>query len=196
MAGKESAARILDLSCGYGRVLRWLRAAFPEAAITACDLRQAALDFCADTFRAERAYLTPEIAVLSKDAQFDLIWCGSWMSQLTELRWRAFLVQCQQMLAPRGLLVFSTNGRCVRNRLLSGSTAYGIPHLQIAELVEGHDRSGFGYAAYPGESCFGLAISSPAWVCARLAELRTLELVSYTERGWDRHQDVVACMKL
>lgn len=28
--GKTRAARILDLSCGHRRVMRWLRAAFPK----------------------------------------------------------------------------------------------------------------------------------------------------------------------
>jgi SAM-dependent methyltransferase len=193
--GKGSAARILDLSCGYGRVLRWLRAAFPEAGITACDLRQAALDFCADTFRAERAYLTPDTAKLPVGAKYDLIWCGTWMSHLPEGRWRGFLAQFRQLLAPRGLAVFTTHGRHARDRMLGGSETYGIHHLQIADLIESHDRTGFGHAPYPDESGFGLTISSPAWVCARIAELKTLDLVSYTERGWDRHQDVVACMR-
>ena len=195
-SGKQSAARILDLSCGYGRVLRWLRAAFPSAEITACDLRRDALDFCVATLRTECAYLTPETAKLPANVTFDLIWCGTWMSHLTEVRWRGFLAQCQQILSPRGLAVFTAHGRYARNRMLGGSETYGIHHLQIAGLVESYDRRGFGYAPYPNESGFGLAISSPSWVCDRLAELKTFELVSYTERGWDRHQDVVACLRL
>ncbi len=194
--GKESAVRILDLSCGYGRVLRWLRVAFPSAEITACDLTQDALNFCAETFHTERAYLTPETAKLPKDAKFDLIWCGTWMSHLTEARWRGFLAQSHQFLAPRGLVVFTTHGRYARDRMLGGSKTYGIHHLQVAALIESCDRTGFGYAPYPNEGGFGLGIASPAWVCARLAELKTLELVNYTERGWDRHQDVVACLRL
>lgn len=193
--GKDSAARILDLFCGYGRVLRWLRATFPAADITACDLSRAAFEFCSAHFQATKASLKPERARIPDGATFDLIWCGSWMSELTEDRWRTFLIQCRQMLAPRGLLVFTTNGRHVRNRLLGGSEAYGISHLQVAGLVESHDCTGYGYAAYPNDSNFGLAITSPAWVFARLEEFKDLELVSYTERGWDRHQDVIACMR-
>src|SRR5262249_34860974 len=40
---------ILDLPCGYGRVLRMLRAAFPNATIHACDIKADALDFCTQT---------------------------------------------------------------------------------------------------------------------------------------------------
>src|SRR5581483_10052394 len=37
-AGKQRVCRILDLPSGHGRVLRYLKAAFPEARLTACDL--------------------------------------------------------------------------------------------------------------------------------------------------------------
>src|SRR4051794_26106944 len=37
--------RILDLPCGHGRVLRYLKAAFPEAEITACDIMRDGVDF-------------------------------------------------------------------------------------------------------------------------------------------------------
>ena len=194
--GKESAPRILDLSCGYGRVLRWLRAAFPDSEFTACDLNAEALDYCAPTFRAERAYLTAETAKLPPDATFDLIWCGTWMSHLTEARWRGFLELIRDRLSPSGLAVFTIHGRYVRDRMLGGSKTYGIDHLQIAGLIESYDRTGFGFAAYPDASGFGLAISSPSWVCARIAELKNLGVVAYTERGWDRHQDVVACLRI
>src|SRR6476620_8602013 len=54
-AAQKSASdvtRILDLPCGHGRILRYLKAAFPEAEITACDIRRDAVDFCASTFGA------------------------------------------------------------------------------------------------------------------------------------------------
>ena len=35
---KSTASRILDLPCGAGRVLRFLKAAFPDATLTACEL--------------------------------------------------------------------------------------------------------------------------------------------------------------
>src|SRR5262245_52875607 len=38
LAGKEEIRSILDLPCGYGRVMRYLRAKFPQASLVACDL--------------------------------------------------------------------------------------------------------------------------------------------------------------
>ncbi|MDB6126763.1 MAG: biotin biosynthesis protein BioC, partial [Verrucomicrobia bacterium] len=38
LCDKPHLPKILDLPCGYGRVLRWLRAKYPASEITACDL--------------------------------------------------------------------------------------------------------------------------------------------------------------
>ena len=40
-AGRTTVKEILDLPCGYGRVLRFLAYRFPRARITACDLMPA-----------------------------------------------------------------------------------------------------------------------------------------------------------
>ncbi len=52
-SGVEQVDSILVLPCGHGRVLRWLTARFPDAAITACDINRSAVDFCVRTFGAE-----------------------------------------------------------------------------------------------------------------------------------------------
>src|SRR3954447_17954814 len=48
--------RILDFGCGHGRVLRFIRAAFPDAELTACDVDRDAVSFCARTFGAQPVY--------------------------------------------------------------------------------------------------------------------------------------------
>jgi len=52
---------VLDLPCGYGRVLRCLVRRFPHAKFTACDLLRAGADFCAKMFGAEAVYSKPEM---------------------------------------------------------------------------------------------------------------------------------------
>src|SRR5438132_6598087 len=49
----ESVKNILDLPCGYGRVLRFLVHRFPQAHVTACELMPDAVRFCAETFGAK-----------------------------------------------------------------------------------------------------------------------------------------------
>ena len=55
-AGRESVDSVLDFGSGHGRVLRVLKAVFPDARLTACDLDRDAVDFCARTFGATPVY--------------------------------------------------------------------------------------------------------------------------------------------
>jgi SAM-dependent methyltransferase len=89
---RERVKRILDLPCGHGRVLRYLRAAFPEAEIAACDLLRDGADFCASTFGATPVYSCdePEAIPLSPGS-FDLIWVGSLFTHLDAPLWVRFL---------------------------------------------------------------------------------------------------------
>src|SRR5687767_437617 len=56
----ETAERILDFASGGGRVLRYLRAAFPDAAITACDVAEHQVEFCARVFGATGVVSDPD----------------------------------------------------------------------------------------------------------------------------------------
>ena len=60
LTGRTDCRRILDLPCGHGRVLRALRAVFPDAELVACDINRNAVDFCAAQFGALPVYSTPD----------------------------------------------------------------------------------------------------------------------------------------
>lgn len=216
-AGKREAERILDLPCGHGRVLRMLRAAFPHAEITACDILASGVDFCAETFGAIPAYSSPrpqEIRLAQR--RFDLIWCGSLLTHLNAEAWDGFLRLFTNLLAPGGLLVFTTHGRLVASRMRSGS-GYGLDRASAKALLADYEATGFGFAEYrdrPEHSFqtrvleqvfalgknrdrqedYGISLSSPKWVCDRLARLPELRLIYFNERAWDNHQDVVGCL--
>ena len=51
-AGKDRVDSVLDFGCAFGRVLRVLKAGFPEAHLTACDIRPKGIAFCAEAFGA------------------------------------------------------------------------------------------------------------------------------------------------
>src|SRR5688572_19270091 len=51
-ARRDTAESILDFACGKGRVLRTLKAAFPEAALTASDIWEEGVEFCSRVFGA------------------------------------------------------------------------------------------------------------------------------------------------
>src|SRR4026209_2499520 len=46
-AKRPDPTNILDLPSGHGRVLRTLKAAYPDARLTACDIDPDAIEFCA-----------------------------------------------------------------------------------------------------------------------------------------------------
>ncbi len=196
-AGKHrgTVKRILDLPCGHGRVCRYLRDAFPRAEITACDLDTDGVDYCAATFRAIPVYSDPTPASIKLPGAFDLIWCGSLLTHLDEHRSRAFLEFFCERLAEGGVLVFTVHGRFSVNGLRKAVFDYSLDGHGIATLLGGYEAQGYGYADYPGRGDYGISLTSSRWIADRLEELQELRLLTYTESGWDHHQDVIACAR-
>ncbi|MDQ3918798.1 MAG: class I SAM-dependent methyltransferase [Acidobacteriota bacterium] len=191
-AGKSSVGRLLDLPCGYGRVLRVLKAAFPQAELTACDILTDGVDFCAAEFGARPVYAQAEPGAIALDGEFDLIWCGSLLTHLAQTNWLGFLRLFDEHLAAGGLGVVTTHGRWVVERMRRGEENYGLEPDQLQRLLADYEQAGFGFGHYFHSPDYGISASSPAWVCARLADFPRLRLLTFHERGWDDHQDVVA----
>jgi SAM-dependent methyltransferase len=194
-ARKDVVHSILDLPSGYGRVLRQLRAAFPAATLTACELMPDAVEFCAERFGALPVVSAERPEDVELEGPFDLVWCGSLVTHLDEERWRGFLSLFASVLAPGGVLVMTTHGRFVGERIRGGVEPCGPHPAGVDEVLEGYLRRGFGYAEYPGEPNYGISLSSPAWVWSAVDDIPSLRVVSYAERGWDDHQDVLACVR-
>src|SRR6478736_1835742 len=76
-------ARILDFPCGSGRVLRHLRAMFPEAEIGACDLYRQHVDFCVSQFGALPIQSKEDLSQLHV-GEWDVIFCGSLLTHLPQ----------------------------------------------------------------------------------------------------------------
>jgi SAM-dependent methyltransferase len=188
--------RILDLPSGHGRVLRYLRAAFPQAEIAACDLLRDGVDFCSSTFGATAIYSCDEPeAIPLKPTSFDLIWVGSLFTHLDAPLWSRFLAVFRNSLSPGGLLIFSTHGRDAYERMLRGMWDESVSHRRRTVLQYRYERTGFGYARYLGSaSYYGLSLSHPAWVTRQITMLGGLRLVNLSERSWDDFHDVFACV--
>jgi SAM-dependent methyltransferase len=193
-AGKTDVENLLDLPCGHGRVLRYLKAAFPAARLTACDLDREGVDFCARTFGAVPVYSHGEPDRLRFPDRFDLVWCGSLLTHLPAERWRGFLQLFRSLLRPHGLLVFTTHGRLPAAWMGQGLVHYGLGGEAARRLVADYDQSGFAYADYPDANGYGMSLAAPRWVVSEVERLGTLRLVLHSEAAWDDHQDVVACV--
>jgi hypothetical protein len=186
---------ILDLPSGHGWVMRFLKAAFPDALLTACDLNRGAVDFCARTFGAQPVYSDSDVNRIPLREKFDLIWCGSLLTHLREEPCAALVRWFHSHLNLGGLLIFTVHGRWVERSLATGRYKYSLPDERISALLKDYYKSGFGYADYPGQTQYGISVCSPAHVLGKLVSLPDLKLVTYHEKGWDNHQDVVCLQK-
>jgi SAM-dependent methyltransferase len=182
---------VLDFGSGHGRILRFLKAAFAEAELTACDINPDAIEFCAEAFGA-----TP---VLGRSGEidlvgsFDLIWSGSVFTHVQD--WQKFLRHLNSLLMPEALLVFTTGGREVVGRLRSGEHFYNnLSEEDVASLLEQYDRDGFGYIEGFPTGC-GFTLASPDYALRQVTQVPGLRIISFWESGWNSHQDVVAVQK-
>lgn len=202
-AEKKDVNNILDFPCGHGRVLRTLRADFPDANIYACDLERDGVDFCAKTFNAIPVYSNEDPWKVEIKSDFDIIWVGSLFTHFNQYNWDRFLQFFIAHLSPDGLLVFTTHGRRPVEWIRKGVTQFGLTRKQMygleddqfKQLLQDYDKYGFSYENYPLQKNYGISLSSPSWVMSKLQTYGDFRVVMFLEHGWDHHQDVVACVK-
>ena len=81
--GNNRIDRVLDLLCGDGRVLRHLVRLLHDAQFDACDLDEAGIKFCAQTFGARPLLSKADLSKMHFDASYDLIWVGSLLTHVS-----------------------------------------------------------------------------------------------------------------
>jgi SAM-dependent methyltransferase len=188
MLGTAAPRTILDLPSGHGRVTRMLRARYPGAAITVCDLDREGVDFAAAAFGARGVYSTPNFRDLQLNGTFDLIWVGSLLTHLPEHQTRQFFDFAARHMGPESRLVVTSHGEFVAARLRS--TTYGLGDDAARGLLAQYLCDGYAYRGYSGGDTYGISLAARSWYETLFAN-SALRLQSYHERGWDRHQDVL-----
>lgn len=186
---------ILDLPCGYGHVLRILKAAFPDSKITACDIETDGVDFCENTFGAYPVYSNKTLNNISFGDTFDLIWVGSLFTHLDLPQWEKFLNLFSNLLNPGGLLVISLHGHLVYQNIKSKETTYGLENEGVDSIISQYNQTKFGYANYPNSKDYGISISSQKNTLNIINKFDDLKVISYRENAWDNHHDVICCQK-
>jgi SAM-dependent methyltransferase len=201
-AGREDFGSILDFGSGYGRVLRVLRATFPKAELAACDISPGAVEFCAKTFGAAPFLSSEDAAAIRIDRQFDLVWCGTLLTGFHAAQFLRFVDLLAHLVTPGGLLVFTTHGSFVAERLRRREFHYGLEEALIPAMLEEYDTTGYGYSDYPravldriGLHKYGIQISTSGWVRHQIEQRPALRFLKYSEQAWDNHQDSVACIR-
>lgn len=186
---------ILDLPCGYGRVMRWLRANYNYARITACDLERGGVDFCQQRFGAQPVYSQPDLRQLPFKAQFDLIWVGSLLTHLPLDKWLITLDCLASWTRDCGVIVMSTQGRYFTSQLARGQR-YIVENIHKKPLLEDFARDGFAYQPYFEEKSgdYGIAVTLPEWIGRTLQRYPNLILRAYLEQAWGM-QDIIILYK-
>jgi SAM-dependent methyltransferase len=206
-AQKDTVTSILDLPSGHGRVSRILRAEYPHARLTACDIDHDGVDFCVETFGAKPAYGHELPRDIDLGDEFDLIWCGSLLTHMNAERWEQFLDLFESALVPGGVLLFSFHGRAIVPRLRDPIFArkYLDSDEKCEAILSSYEETGFGYADYelPDDfreslslpPTFGISLASLAWVGATIQKRKGLQLLAHLEGRWGA-QDVLACVRV
>jgi SAM-dependent methyltransferase len=196
--GREPPRTILDFPSGSGRVTRHLRAFFPEATIVACDLYDYHIEFCRRTFGAEALASREQINEMSFGRSFDLIFCGSLLTHLPEPLFRQTIDLLTRSLSETGIAIVTLQGR---HSDFIQTNKWKYLDDQLYEIAATQvQNNGFGYVDYQHEfkntffdkqAQYGIALVRPKWVTAVLESRSDIRILSYNERYWDDHQDVL-----
>lgn len=195
-ANARAPSEILDFACGFGRVARHLRAAFPDARITFTDAMESASAFCAQTFSGESLPIRKDFVGYSPARKFDLIWVGSLFTHLPERKSAELIGLLLQNLSAGGVIVFTSHGRFVQERRSSGKWPYNIDANQYDRMIQDKENSGYGFVGYSDGGDYGISLVSQGWWEQTINSFAKSEVILLRERGWDRHQDVIAIKKL
>jgi SAM-dependent methyltransferase len=159
--GAGGVRRLLDFGCGHGRVMRVLRAVYPDAELVACDVDEDAVAFCAATFGARPVVAGADPRSIELDGSFDLVWSGSVLTHLDPRSWPGVLSRLRDALAPGGLLVASVNGAAVADRLAEPARWHaGLSPAETEKLLLEFRAHGVGFRTYEGRDRYGLSLCS------------------------------------
>ena len=176
--------RVLDFASGYGCTARHMRDVFPDSLFATCDIHIDAVNFNKDVLGVE-SYMSSAVPEELKLPPQDVIFAHSFFSHMPETTWARWLKALANALAPRGVLIFTTNG-VVLDEL-------GIPGLGV-------NANGFGFIPQSeqgdldGEE-YGGAISHSRWVLPVLASMPELRLSKFHEGLWWGAEDTYVCVK-
>ena len=108
--GERQDLRVLDFACGYGRLLRFLIHSLPPEQIWASDIQVDAVDYVREQFGVNAMPSTAVPEDFRLDQRFDMIWVASLFSHLPETLFQRWIERLAGLLAPGGILCFSTHG--------------------------------------------------------------------------------------
>ena len=169
------ARAVLDFGCSSGRLVRALAPVYPEVRWHGCDPNGPAVAWAAEHF-PEHAWLRSELdpPLPYDDGTFDAVLALSIWSHFGEREGLAWFEEMHRVLAPGGLLAFTSHGlHTLRHLAERDGWAHEDLHRAMEDLYATgfHHRDVFGEAGdwgVPGGPGWGWAFMSPEWVQAKL----------------------------
>jgi hypothetical protein len=179
---------ILDFPVGYGRVLRFLRAKFPQARISGAELDASAMSFCMREFSIEPVKTLQDFSQISTPGRFDLIWCGSLLTHINEDSAIALLRFFRDHLTENGVCLVSMHGHTSAEWVRQKKHTYGLALVEQQELLQQYEQSGYGYVDYSNVLGYGISIASPERMKTIICQLG--KCIFFQAAAWDHHHDV------
>jgi SAM-dependent methyltransferase len=191
---ETSYSSILDFPSGWGRVARWIRAAFPESDLSFSDIIPGAADFCAERFKGTAYSSQPDFSRVDLGRTFDVIWVGSLVTHLKESSAKAFFTFATRHLSENGVLIVTLHGRkaVANGRLQRQLTAFRREE-DMEQAAQEFERGNYSYGAHVHMDDYGHSFTPLQWVANNIPE-RTV-IYGYKEKGWNNHQDVLILRK-
>jgi SAM-dependent methyltransferase len=198
---REPPRSILDFPSGSGRVTRHLQAFFPEARIVASDLYDRHLQFCVDELGIEGVLSRENLDEVDFGQCFDLIFCGSLLTHLPEDGFRSAFRLMSRSLSDTGIAILTLHGR--HSEYIQEKKPHNWSYIEdeLYVIVKSMiSAKGFGYVDYEWltrsplfdrHAHYGVSFSRPHWTLKMMEDDYKIRILSYVERGWHDHQDVL-----
>ena len=171
----------LEFACGHGRFTRFLVTRLDADRVAVSDINGAAVEFEQTTFGVRGFPSTTSAADLDHDGRYEVVFVASLFSHLAIDHWNAWLRRLYELLAPGGLLVFSTHGPYARDVIYGERWRDRLEeHAEGFAFLQTNETDGRLAVTY-----YGSAFQTEDYVRSRVAELTDGRVVAvYPAQLW------------
>jgi SAM-dependent methyltransferase len=193
--------RVLDFGAGCGRMIRFLSDHTDKYEPFASDVNAQHMTWCQENLAGVRSFKNEALPPLAAEAgAFDLVYSLSVFTHLSEPAANAWMQEMQRILAPGGIVIFTTHGRraleTIRDSTVHQQMFLTTPE-EASAMMENLPRLGFIFLKYPSSTLdaagtgseYGNSFIHADYVRSRWQEnFEQLDYIPAGLRGW---QDVV-----
>jgi SAM-dependent methyltransferase len=192
--GWDDLDGVMEIGCGYGRIVRQLISKVPSERVWVCDVIDEAATFTAGEFSVHK---TDPVggASFPRTACFDLVYLLSVFTHLAAAEIARILEAVDQATRAGAVLVFTVHGWASANRCLVN---YPAPWpARGKKIIAALETSGEYYERYPYyKQNVGMAWHAPEFVEQLVARAcQRFRMVHFGDGEHDGHQDVFVFCK-